>query len=83
MLTNQHLQIIRAALQFFDEELSPHGPEAISDYVDGATPENVAATRRLLDEVTVRYVERTEVEPLLYDEQRTTSVPVLIRTSEL
>lgn len=34
MLTQRHLALIRAALQFFDEELVPSGMEVIRFYLD-------------------------------------------------
>jgi len=34
LLTTQHLALQRAALQFFEEELCPHGPDAMRSYFD-------------------------------------------------
>lgn len=34
MLTKNHLVLIRAALQFFDEEMSPHGVRVMRPYFD-------------------------------------------------
>ena len=45
-------------MQYFDEELCPHGAEAIEDYLPGesVTPEEVQELRAELDEAQVRYV---------------------------
>lgn len=34
MLTRRHLAVLRAALQFFDEELMPHGIRVMRPYFD-------------------------------------------------
>lgn len=34
MLTRTHLALIRAALQYFDEEMSPHGARVMRHYFD-------------------------------------------------
>lgn len=34
MLTKNHLVLIRAALQFFDEEMGPHGVRVMQPYFD-------------------------------------------------
>lgn len=34
MLTKSHLALIRAALQYFDEEMSPHGIRVMRPYFD-------------------------------------------------
>ncbi len=59
------LSILRAALQYFGEELCPHGAEAIEDYLPGeaVTPEEVRSLRAELDEVQVRYVAHAALEP--------------------
>lgn len=41
MLTQRHLALVRAALQFFDEELVPSGMEVIRFYLDTPTDEEV------------------------------------------
>lgn len=48
MLTDKHITILRAALQFFSEEVCPHGEDAIADYVAGITPEEVTELQRLM-----------------------------------
>ena len=50
--------IVRAALRYFDEELCPHGADAIADYLPGehVTPEEVRAQRAELDRAQVGYV---------------------------
>ena len=35
MFTHKQLKLIRAALEYFDEEICPHGGEAIAGYVSG------------------------------------------------
>lgn len=34
MLTKRHLALVRAALQYFDEEMSPHGLRVMRPYFD-------------------------------------------------
>jgi hypothetical protein len=34
LLTKRHLAILRAALRYFDEEMSPHGPRVMRHYFD-------------------------------------------------
>lgn len=41
MLTQRHLTLIRAALQFFDVELVPNGMKTIRHYLDTPLDENV------------------------------------------
>lgn len=61
MLTQSHLAVLRAALQFFDEELGPHGIHAMRPYFD-EPPDNVisrsdlAKLRDVLRTCEVRYV---------------------------
>ena len=52
------LSILRAALRYFDEELCPHGAEAIEDYRPGesVSPEEVRDLRAKLDQAQVGYV---------------------------
>ena len=59
------LSILRAALRYFDEELCPHGAEAIEDYLPGesVTPDEVRALRAGLDDAQVRYVAPEAMEP--------------------
>lgn len=60
MLTHRHLALIRAALQFFDEEIVPHGRKTIRMYLDaplGRTPTSaeIQELRSDLKKVTVKY----------------------------
>lgn len=60
LLIPQHLEILRAALQFFDEEMSPHGVDAIANYVDlslygPVTPQHIQHLRKMLDHCQLRY----------------------------
>ena len=53
MLTKQHLAVLRAALQYFDEELGPRGVEALRPYFDESfdgelSADDVARLRELL-----------------------------------
>ena len=34
MLTERHLAVVRAALKFLDEEMSPSGPASLFHYLD-------------------------------------------------
>ena len=61
MLTKRHLAIIRAALLFFDEEMSPHGPDVARPYfeeplAEELTVDEVGQLRELLRTVELRYV---------------------------
>lgn len=61
MLTKRHLAIIRAALQFFDEEMSPHDPNVARPYFEEPLEreleaEEVGQLRALLRTVELRYL---------------------------
>jgi len=61
LLTTRDLAIIRAALQFFDEEISPHGPEVAKPYFetpleDDLTAEEIGQLRELLQSTELSYV---------------------------
>jgi cytochrome c biogenesis protein ResB len=60
VLTQRHLALIRAALQFFDDELVPHGLDGIRPYLDSALDENATSReiqqlRSFLRNVELRY----------------------------
>ncbi len=60
MLTQRHLALIRAALQYFDEELVPHGMLAwrpyLDDHLEGdVTSLEVQQLRFYLRQATVKY----------------------------
>lgn len=60
MLTQRHLAIIRAALQFFDDEMVPHGMRVIRPYLDANLHRSVTSTeiqhlRSFLRNVTLKY----------------------------
>ena len=62
MLTKRHLAIIRAALQFFDEEMSPHGPDVAHPYFEEPLQgelraEELRKLRELLATTELRYLE--------------------------
>jgi len=62
MLTEKHLAVVRAALKFLDEEMSPHGREALVHYfapkekASEVTIKDVAAARNLFAQTTLCYV---------------------------
>ena len=62
MLQPRHLVLIRAALQFWDEEQSPHGIEAFTGYVEEPLPdgelttEDVEYLRLQLGQCELRYL---------------------------
>lgn len=67
MLTKRHLAIIRAALLFFDEEMSPHDPDVARPYFEEPLEEELAIgevrqLQELLQTVELRYLccEETE-----------------------
>ena len=61
MLTTRHLAVIRAALKFWDEEMSPHGTAAFTGYADEPivggelTSSDVTHVRKQLDRIELRY----------------------------
>lgn len=60
MLTQRHLALIRAALQFFDDEMVPHGRKAIGPYLDvplqrKVTSAEIQELRTYLRNVDVKY----------------------------
>ncbi len=61
MLTKRHVAFLRAALQFFDEELTPHGPEAVRAYfkepLEGdLAAEEIRRLRELLRSLELRSI---------------------------
>lgn len=61
MLTKRHLAIIRAALLFFDEEMSPHGSDVVRPYFEERLErkleaDEVGLLRELLRTVELRYL---------------------------
>ena len=61
MLTQPQLAVLRAALQFFDEELGPHGVNAMRPYFDEPPNKEIsrsdlAQLRDMLRTCEVRYV---------------------------
>ncbi len=61
MLTSSHLTVLRAALQYFREELGPHGPEAWQPYLPDAlatdiTAQSLAELQSLLQHCQMAYV---------------------------
>ena len=61
MLNRRHLAVLRAALQFFDEELGPHGSHAMRPYFAEPLDEEIsrsdlAQLRDMLRTCEIRYV---------------------------
>lgn len=74
MLTEQYLALIRAALQYFAEELVPHGREAMQPYWDeplleDVTIEGVQRLRQQLHNCRLRYVVCHQTEEHVIDER--------------
>ena len=63
MLTIKHWKILCAAVQFFDEELSPSGPKAFLDYVpnDPVTPAELTELRQVLAGCELRYLPHSKL----------------------
>lgn len=60
MLTKRHLAVLRAALQFLDDKLMPHGAKALRHYFDeplreALMPQEVRELRDLLRHGELRY----------------------------
>ena len=60
MLTPHDLAVLRAAVTYFEEELGPHGVEAMRPYLDeppptDGQPTDIAPLRDLLGSCQVRY----------------------------
>lgn len=60
MLTERNLRLIRAALMFYDEEMSPHGTETMNAYFDPPLEEppsaaEIAELRSRLQNCRLRY----------------------------
>lgn len=61
MLSRTHLAVLRAALQYFNEELGPHGLEAMQPYLDEAVEGDITAAdirqlQQFLREMEIKYV---------------------------
>ena len=75
MLKPRHLTLLRGALQFFGEELLPHGPEVAQPYLDEEiddefTSGELQELQRFLSQVDIRYAtlevaDRERVQPQL------------------
>ena len=68
MLTPKHWAVLRAALQYFQEELVPHGIEAVRPYVEPEFAAELAVTDlqtlgEFLREVRLRYTILIATEP--------------------
>ena len=61
MLTLKHLAVVRAALKYLDEEISPHGEDALSCYLDregkllNITVKHIAESRAFFGAVDLSY----------------------------
>ena len=62
MLTLKHLAVVRAALKYLDEEMSPNGSEALFHYLDdqgragGVSTHDIKVAREYLEQVDLFYV---------------------------
>lgn len=60
MLTRKHLAVLRAAMQYFDEELVPHGMDAMRPYLNETlegeiTPVDIRELQQFLRDIDLRY----------------------------
>lgn len=72
MLTRRHLAVIRAALQFFDEEFMPHGARAMRPYFDEPLrgtlkPLEIQSLRAFLRDCQLKYAGYDRVSGRLTD----------------
>ena len=79
MLTSRHLVLLRAAMTFFDEENSSHGPKVISLYLDEPldpvpTASDVAELRTLIQNCQLRYVRCDATASRLLDDRLHASI---------
>ncbi|WP_437191540.1 hypothetical protein [Planctomicrobium sp. SH527] len=86
MLTTRHLAIIRAALQFFDEEISPHGAGGAFPYFEEPLEEHLqteefAQLRELLRSVELKYVRSDQTGTRILSHKLLTSEEVQQRQS--
>lgn len=64
MISEKDLAIVRAALQFFDEEISPSGDDVLSHYLDDrgimlrVTTDCIATTRERFDKSSLFYARK-------------------------
>lgn len=62
MLTEKHFAVVRAALTYLDEEISPHGKDALCEYLDETGKsldpaiEDIKTARRIFDSVELSYL---------------------------
>jgi hypothetical protein len=61
LLTPRNLTLLRAALKYFDEEMSPHGLDTAAAYFDepmepALSPAEIRALREYLAQCEVKYV---------------------------
>ena len=84
MLKQHHLAVVRAALKYLDEEISPHGREVLLHYLDeqnktsDATADHIVEARDFFDSVELNYalvdstgiyIESEQLIPALPDEE--------------
>ena len=61
MLTLKHLAVVRAALKFFDEEISPHGKKALEHYLEqesrqlSISADHITQSRTFFESVDLSY----------------------------
>ncbi|MCA9124840.1 MAG: hypothetical protein H6822_24575 [Planctomycetaceae bacterium] len=88
MLTPRHLAVIRAALKYWDEEMSPHRAGSFAAYLDepslagNLTSEDVTYARQQLANCTARYAACDEAATTLIGGQLFATIVEAERTSE-
>jgi hypothetical protein len=88
MLTTRHLAVIRAALKYWDDEMSPHGAGSFAAYLDepslagDLTGEDVTHARQQLANCTARYGVCDEAATTLIGGQLFATIEEAERTAE-
>ena len=72
MLTPKHLAVLRAALQYFQDELVPHGLDALRPYLDGPmegdiTGADVRQLQQFLRDAEIHYAAVSSAAPRQMD----------------
>jgi hypothetical protein len=81
LLTITQIKIIRAALQYFLEELGPHGDDALAGYLDAGTAKltDVTETRDLVASCRIGWIREIPGSTEFGDDAVLTPVPEEIR----
>jgi hypothetical protein len=72
VLTTKHLTVLRAALQYFQDELVPHGLDALRPYLDrpidgGITSADVRQLQQFLRDAEIQYAAVSSAAPRQMD----------------